>query len=360
MSTVEATTLPDGPPPLPLVYLDWNTVQHLRKDVALSPLLASLANVRLAGAALVPFSVAHLMDATADWTQLAAEHRSERLRDMLFLEGLSSSWMWTIEAAAGSFQHRLSREPVVEACAGRGYFESFTSMDEDLLAEANSKVAADVAAAVAQMREVESSAPKDLVEQTAEVLTELFGDGLRDLSDTGRTFTRLLAPLFQHVARQMPSLDDVPPGEAVARLDAALGAQLPGLSLRQVVGSMVQGNNLLDPDDLGPTVLGWLGYQRDKVKEVRRGAPGLVPDQSHARCALSSAVFLSGERRLPLRVSAWAAYTGRGNGSWPVVLQVKPGDEASAQAAARVVDAFAQRFASVARDLLERLYRSGA
>jgi hypothetical protein len=354
--------LPDHPPVLPFVYLDWNTVQHLRKEPSLSPLLAALVRARLSGAALMPYSNAHIMDSTADWGGLSAEHRREGVRNILFLDGLTSSWMWAIETQSEQVRHILSREPVLEACDRRGQFDALGAElpDSTVFAEANERAKRAAADAVHQMRAAAADAPHvppEFIDGLIDAVTRLYGGGLREASATGRTFTTLLAPAFQHIAQFLPPLDDVPPARAVAHLDAAMAAHLPDFKLVDFIASFARKDDALHADDLGPTLLGWLGYHRDKAKDVRRGAPGLMPDQSHSRHALSAAVFLSGERRLTKRISAWAACTERGasNLTWPLILQVRPGDDATVGEAARVIDWFSESFEGAATHMLDTL-----
>ena len=56
------------PPNLPVIYLDWNTIQYLRSDDRMTELVAELAEVHVRHACIVPFTDAHLLDATALWS----------------------------------------------------------------------------------------------------------------------------------------------------------------------------------------------------------------------------------------------------------------------------------------------------
>ena len=118
------------------------------------------------------------------------------------------------------------------------------------------------------------------------------------------------------------------------------------MGFNDFLASLLEQHPTTHPDDLGPSLLGMLGYYRDSARSVRHAAPGFVADQSHGKHALASVVFLTADRRLSKRVEAWAAWTGRGphNLGWPVVHMISPYDESSVTAAVDTVEYVAHRF----------------
>jgi hypothetical protein len=72
---MDTARLPDHPPPLPLLYLDWNVVQHLQDNPTCAPLLAAVLTARDNGAAWIPWTFGHMSDATAGWHQLSEGDR---------------------------------------------------------------------------------------------------------------------------------------------------------------------------------------------------------------------------------------------------------------------------------------------
>ena len=356
MGDVAKAVLPAEEPGLPFIYIDWNAIQHLQNERRFDPLLTALVTARCAGSIAIPYSAAHLLDATAGWTKTRPQHRAERFRNMLFLDGLSSGVRWEIESVPGGVRHLLSNEPVVEACERRGYMASLQA-DGPLHGAASQNLDRIVADAVATIKATAADAPQvppQLFDALVESLTGTFQNGLAEISDAGSTFMSVVAPAFLHVADQFPAFDDVPPERAVEHLNRHLAKLEDGFQLDDILKFSMASKPGLVLDDLGPMMLGWLGYNRDRARDVRRAAPGVVPDQTHAKYALASAVFLTGERRLTRRVAAWAAYSGRGeaHGTWPLTYQVSVTDPEVIQAAADAVEAFGLKFPGAATALL--------
>ena len=358
MGDVAEAVLPAEEPGLPFIYVDWNAIQHLQNDRRFDPLLNALVTARCAGSIAIPYSAAHLMDATASWTKIRHEHRAERFRNMLFLDGLGSGLQWEIESVPEGVRHLLSNEPVVEASERRGFMSSLHA-DGPLHGAVSQNLDRIVADAVATIKATAADAPQvppQLVEALVESLSGTFQNGLPEISDAGSTFMSVVAPACLHVADQFSAFDDVPPERAVEYLNQRLAKLEGGFQLDDILELSMASKPGLILDDLGPMMLGWLGYNRDPNRDVRRAAPGIVPDQTHAKYALASAIFLTGERRLTRRVAAWAAYSGRGetHGTWPLAYQVSVTDPEAIQAAADAVEAFGLKFPGAATALLNQ------
>lgn len=350
--------LPIEPPDVPVVYVDWNVAQYLAEPQPLfDELLLAIVRARVSRAALVPYSVAHMMDATAGWTAVEHAHRAARFRSMMFLDGLCGGILWDLPADRDG--QRFRRESFIDACEVRGHFSDLRTAAPELVREYDAVLKAHVESAKAEMRATAKASPHvppELAEEMIAELDALFRDGLPDVSDAGRIFGSIMRPAFLHVMDTWPSIDDCPPGDAVQLVNARLGPAAPGLSFESMTEAVLSQQPTMHPDDYGPMMLSWLGYNRERRKDVRRGAPGIVADHTHARFAMSSAVFLTGDRRLERRCSAWAAHTCRGplHGSWPVLLHVAPNDQATVERAARTLNAFSDRFCG----LLDELTRS--
>ena len=74
-------------------------------------------------------------------------------------------------------------------------------------------------------------------------------------------------------------------------------------------------------------LLEMLGYFPEDPRKIRQAKPGFLADGSHARFAMSSAIFVTGDERLAMRVDAWAHHRARGlgNGQGPVISVIKQG-----------------------------------
>jgi hypothetical protein len=146
--------------------------------------------------------------------------------------------------------------------------------------------------------------------------------------------------------RAAGGIDSLHPADAVRELDRHVRST--GLTIALVRDCALGGlPGFIDQDDLGPGMLGLLGYNADARKVLRSGAPGHLWDHQHGRHALASTLFITGDVRLGRRVEAWAAYTDRGpeHGRGPLVCVVELEDPASFGAAVSVVNALADRFA---------------
>ena len=92
----------------PLVYLDWNVMQYLRDREEAFPLLGAVLEPTTRASLGVPYSIAHLQDATANWPSLSREHRAARLRNMVFADGITEGTCWHLTQSESKL-FRVSR-----------------------------------------------------------------------------------------------------------------------------------------------------------------------------------------------------------------------------------------------------------
>ncbi len=355
MTTQAPIILPAESPPVPAVYLDWNLVQYLRQDDAFGPLLQALVEARSSNTAIIPYSIAHMMDATAGWTSLKSAQEQERLRNMIWLDGLAAGAMGEIERQGVGHRYLLRREPFIEACRLRGHMYSLDDDDPDgqHRAPINERVEQLVEATVAKIRQdaaPPSHMPPGLAESMIDAVRATYGGGVSDQCQMGTNYTAMMAPWLLHTAETLPNVADVPPAEAMGHLERCMAEAYPGFSVAQQLQDALDANPTLEPDVYGPMMLWVFGYQRERARDLKRAAPGIIADLLHGQHALAAAIFLTSDRRLARRLQAWAAYTGRGfeHGQWPVILQVKPGDEPGIERATEVVNAFCVAFVGYA------------
>lgn len=304
------------------------------------------------------------MDVTAGWTRLSSINRAERLRDLTFLSGLSSEWLWGIKKVHGEHQHLLRPGSCIEACRGLGYIVSLGQTEEDLPTTplSPSSIPA-MHAAISELRAAVSDAPaaQHLVDGLIELVTEMISVGLPDTCQVGNRYTAALSPVADSTRETFATLDHVSPDQVVERIDSTIRNLSPSQSIstliEMVTPHLLSHNADLHPDDIGPMLIGIFGYYRERASDFRRAAPGMFPDQIHGRHALSSAIFITGERRLPRRLAAWAAFTGRGasHNTWPVILEVQPSDKETVRHAAETVTTYTKKHPDAA---IRGLHRS--
>lgn len=352
--------IPSHAPVAPFIYLDWNTVQHLRKVPAFGPLLMAVLDAQTQEAALLPYSEGHLMDATAGWATLAPEYRAERLRDLTFLSGLSSEEFWEIHWFDVGDVHRLRSVPCIEACRGLNYLVSlYDGGGTDPGPRAiGPKGAQGVREGITAMREALKMAPNlsaSLMDGLIGHMEEMIDSGIPEMWEMGGKYTTSLAPVADFASTSLPSFDHTAPAEAIGQIDKAIQRLAPGMTFAKVLDNVLPGLKSggagLHPDDIGPMLIGLLGYHREQTRAMRRGAPGLYPDQIHGRHALSSAIFITSEVRLPQRIEAWAAHTHRGSthDTWPIVLHAGPDNDGSILESVEVVTAYTRAFSKEVR-----------
>ncbi len=344
-------TLPADPPPIPAIYLDWNLIQYLRKDEEFGPLLQALTEARTSNTAIIPYTIAHMLDATAGWASLEPCHEQERLRDMVWIDGLAAGHMGELERQGDGHRYVLRLEPFIEACRLRGHMYSLDSDDPDgqIRALTNEWVDRKLEATIAKILEdaaPPSHMPPGLADSMVDAVMATSGGGLPDQCQMGSIFTAMMAPWMLHSAETLPVVGDVPPAEAMDQLERRMAEAYPGFSVASQLRDALDANPALEPDTYGPMLLWVFGYQRERARDLRRGAPGIIADLLHGQHALASAMFLTADRRLARRLEAWAAYTERGeeHGQWPVILQIKPGDEQGIERATKLVEAFRTAF----------------
>ena len=342
---------------IPALYLDWNVFQYLQALGGSDPLLQVVMAPDVRSALLVPYSNAHLMDATALWSAATLDQRADRLRKVTFVDGLTRSTLWVISGAGDEERHELRPESMWTAADDRGLL---TTADElraaapNLVADAELGIEDALTAMRAQVEEAVASMDpqaRALALATADAAAAALADGLPAVSDGGSLHMKVMRPFFEQVVGMLRAagcdsdrLARAAPADAVPLLDQFFRAMEPPRSMDEFVSSTSAGG--LHPDDLGPQMLGIFGYYPEDKKKIRTSSPGFIPDGTHARYALNSAVFITGDVRLAMRVEAWAHNTGRGlaHGCWPVVGVVAPNDEDSFTRAAEVVAAVADTF----------------
>jgi hypothetical protein len=100
-------------------------------------------------ALLVPYSVAHLLDATAVWTAAAPSQRAERLRKMVFADGVTRSTMWEVTGHGDEQQHQFRPESLWEGVHRRALAtprEDFGGIGAEALARLDAQVDEELAA----------------------------------------------------------------------------------------------------------------------------------------------------------------------------------------------------------------------
>lgn len=165
-------------------------------------------------------------------------------------------------------------------------------------------------------------------------------------ADPGTIYSKMMSfitPLLRQCL-PMTKLTKAHPSVAVRMMDTALRKLDPQLK-GEVIMSMAQQltSEKIHIDDIGPQTIGMMGYFPDRSKTLRKGSPGVIADGSHARFALISDLFITGDNRLGQRVDAWAHYTKRGlcNEKGPIVSVVQPKNRADYQRTAEVIDELA-------------------
>ncbi|MFH1464663.1 MAG: hypothetical protein ABIO70_09775 [Pseudomonadota bacterium] len=325
--------------PSALAYLDWNVMQYLRSRDEAAPLLGQLLEPSTRRALDVPYSYAHLADATAGWPSLSREHRAGRLRTMLFADGVTESLLWEIQHDSST----VRRHPMWREAEARALFDSV----DDWRAEAPEQVAAVEEAlrmraetALAQMRANANRREPTSQKIADELMEQVRALGERGLPALAEASSLAMGPLAtamlafeqlsgEHRARY-DAIARAEPDDAVASVDRFMS----GLGLGESFDLVLQRSMTekgLHQDDLGPMMLAVFGYQPEQRRKLRHRPPGFIADITHARFALNAAMFVTGDLRLAMRVEAWAHHTGRGlgHGHGPVVYVVRPDDEES-------------------------------
>ena len=344
---------------VPAIYLDWNVFQYLQAPGAAEPLLSTVMDPEVRRALFVPYSEAHLLDAAAVWSDTSPENRAERLRLITFADGVVRSTLWAIGGCGDEAQHQLRPEPMWESVHARGLLTTRTELRDSaaaLVPGLEGMVEAAVQGMLAQTeRTVADVDPRGqaLARAVAAATATALAGGLPAASDAGSIVMKALRPMFEQTVALLRDaglsaqrLLHAAPSEAVPLLNEFFGRLDTPISLDDLLGGAANGTSP-HPDDLGPMVLGLLGYYPEDKKKVRKALPGFLPDGGHARHALNSAVFVTGDVRLAMRVEAWAHHTGRGldHGCWPVVCVVDPNDGDTFARTAEVVFTVAEAFA---------------
>lgn len=344
---------------LPFVYLDWNVFQYLRKDDAASALLEVASAGYETSRVLLPYSRAHVFDATAQW---GSANRPERIRDMVFANGISDCCHWSIP----DNRHALARESmasVAEKCGMTTSMQSHREAAPMLVQTAECEMQAKLMAELEQPHLL-----ADNIEEPAhsaslaglDAMEEIFMQGLPDASEIGKIWMQIFGPLFQLATEAYSSdgshvseLTNAHPVDAVTLIESVLRKCNLKLDHLLTIGPL--GGNQ-HPDDIGPMMLGFLGYFPEDKKKIRQAKPGFFADASHSRFALNSAVFVTGDERLAMHVDAWAHHTGRGigNGKWPIVSVVRPGDRDGFERTADVIAAVGTKFPDNVMNLFDR------
>jgi len=175
-------------------------------------------------------------------------------------------------------------------------------------------------------------------------------DGTGLAARTSRHATLHMRSMWLELGVDLGRLTSLHPHGAVEALFEELNSKGAELS----VEVLLEHSTAADPDAVMPMMLGQLGLWSEKKRDVRRGAPGGVADAIHGHYALSSAAFLTADRRLALRLSAWAHHTGRGVGhrQSPAIFFVEPtaaGFSAAADAVRTMAEAFPELLRTVPR-----------
>ena len=350
---------------VPAIYLDWNVFQYLQTLKAAEPLLEVVMDPDVRTAMLVPHSVAHLLDATAVWTAATPSQRVERLRKMVFADGVTRSTLWEISGRGDDQRHNLRPESLWEGVRSRLLAmtrEDLGSVGAEQLAELDAQVDGQLAAMRAQVEaDVAAAEPErqQFARAFGDATAEALAGGVPAISDAGKLYATIMRPLLAGLPAMLErhgfdlaGFSKAHPYEAIELLDQHLTSFDPPMSFDQIVEQATATG--YDPDDVAPAALGLLGYYPEDKKKVRRASPGLLPDGTHARYGLNAAVFITGDKRLAMRVEAWSHHTGRGlgHGRWPVISVVRSTDRTSFEGAGKVVSAVAAAFPTALRDLL--------
>lgn len=349
---------------VPAVYLDWNVLQYLRSPGPSDVLLRTLVEPEVRSALAVPFSTAHLLDATAAWTAASMTQRAERLRMITFADGVVRSTRWDIADTDAEERHLLVSEAMWSGAQERGLL---TTVDElrnrapALVASAEAVVVDEIEKMLRQVGELVADLEpesKALSLAIADAAAAALRNELPTVSDAGSLYMRIMRPFFERIVRMLRDagcdsdrLCRADPQDAVPLLDRFLAGFDPPTNMDALVQGPAAGS--VHPDALGPTMLGTFGYYPEDRRKVRRASPGFLADSSHARFALNSAVFITGDIRLAMRVESWANHTARGllHRRWPIVVAIKPGDPQTLSRAAEVVLAVARAFPRDLADL---------
>ena len=291
---------------------------------------------------IFPISDAHLMDASTVWRTTSKEHRQLRYKHMLFADGISSFNLMIFRDE----QLLLDRVSMYQAADDRGHF---TILDPDNLDLTNENMASieRIQKSLIEARETLSKIPdeesRQAMKNMLDALEDAYSDGGVFTADPGMVFSNMFSFLLPLIRKSMPfssRLMKSHPAVVVNELDRLLQKSDPTLKNRTIRNLAQQQTGDQHIDDIGPQVIGMFGYHSDKTKVLRKGSPGVIADGSHARFALESVMFVTGDRRLGHRVDAWAHYTDRGlnNQSWPIVSIVNPEKPEDFLRTARLID----------------------
>ncbi len=338
---------------MPVVYVDWNAIQYLAADHGGGQLTASLLGAVDRGDVWVPFTAAHVLDATAGWETLAGEVRDAVHRKMLFADGLTGAVYWSREGGRQMIEHRAMRL-VADAI---GMFIPRTCIVEPAAEEAIRQMVREAVEEGRRKAAVMPEEAKRISLAMTESLEMAYAEGVPAFSGSSSSFMAMMWPVFETIlpglrahGLPMDRLASAQPEAAVLELDGILRQLDPAWSAERVVELACGGEH--DPDDVGPMLLGTFGFYSEERRKLRRASPGPIADTSHGRFALSSAVFITGDERLAMRVDAWAHHTHRGIGHsrWPIVVTVKPGEPEGFARAAGIVDALTAAFPRAAAE----------
>ena len=257
---------------LPFVYLDWNVFQSLRKHRQADALLQAVSSGYKKSNVLLPYSMAHLFDATVEWERA---DRVERIREMVFAHGITDGWLWRIH----DDRHSIDRRPLIIAAEEHGLTTSISSIvfEEPELAEAVKDQKAELLPFLAESHSMAATwedPRRCAVETMLDALEEIGMKGLSDLSDVGSNWMRIFGSI---ILLSSTALNDggsdfsafcgAHPMDAVALLENLLRQIDPAMQLERILGlDSVTGNQ--HQDDIGPAMLGLLGYFPEDKKKI--------------------------------------------------------------------------------------------
>ena len=269
-----------------------------------------------------PYTIGHMMDATAQWNSIEVRHQAQRLRSILFVDGFTQSAYWDLNQE-GNPADILTIEGFEESCRIRGMFdrsEPNPDLDVAVIDQMNR-----AEGEIRQASEGIDPASEGAVEDTIANLRTLFGQGMPDL-DSASLMSAAMRPMNLHAREAVPvGIPDGPNREVMGAIQKRISDS--GMTFDEMV-TWVCENHGGCPDVVGPALIASAGFQRDDRRAIARAAPGPSVDPVHTMFVPRCAVFVTGDYKLARRLQVWFEYTQRGpsHGRWPVVQYLCPDD----------------------------------